>query len=589
MKRGKFEVVVDQCYEYTVNSGIFLMKFLWPDHPEIKPGQFVVLEPLNKQSVMPRPFSDFDVNTKSASILFKVVGENTKLYSKLKPGDKIKISGPKGTPIPIDKNINKYIFVSGGVGVAGIMFSIKELHSLGKSVTVLLGAYNDTQVVGTEEFSYYQCDLKIITEVGNGRNGFVTELLKEELAGDQGRSVVIACGPIPMLNAVADITAKSNNKCYVLLEEIMACGGSHSCLGCAVPMEDKQYKHVCFDGPAFDAAKVNWDELMKRYKPTPITVSQKVDDPMRTVLVGQKGRQLILHYPFMFASGCKGVDALKEGDITYAGAIVTKGKSLNLIIGNPGPRVCETPSGMLNAIGLENSGLETFIRDELLLLLKFKLPIIVNIFGKTIEEYGEIARQLEKTKIAGIEVNISCPNVKEGGMIFGVSPKMTARVIKEVRQKAPSKFIITKLTPAAGASIVDVARAAKENGSDAISLINTIPGMSINPWARKSRIGNVIAGLSGPAIRPVAVRFVRQLYIAGIGPLIGIGGISGSESAAEFFMAGAKAVQVGTESFKKDRILTNIHDGLVEIMDYHGAKHTSDLVIKQEDMEGLYL
>ena len=164
MKKGEFEVVVDQCYEYAINSGVFLIRFLWPNHPEIKPGQFVVLEPLNKQSVMPRPFSDFDANTKSASILFKVVGENTKLYSKLKPGDKIKISGPKGKPMPIDQNVNKYILVGGGIGAAGLMFLAKELRGLGKSITVLLGAYDLSQIVAVKNFENYGCEIKIITE-----------------------------------------------------------------------------------------------------------------------------------------------------------------------------------------------------------------------------------------------------------------------------------------------------------------------------------------------------------------------------------------------------------------------------------------
>jgi dihydroorotate dehydrogenase (NAD+) catalytic subunit len=254
--------------------------------------------------------------------------------------------------------------------------------------------------------------------------------------------------------------------------------------------------------------------------------------------------------PVMVASGTFGwgreyADYL---DLNKLGAIVTKSITLLPREGNPPPRLVETAAGMLNSIGLQNDGIDHFLKEDLVFLSKFDTPTIVNIAGETVEEYAELARRLSKeTMIKGIEVNISCPNVKQGGMSFGVDPNLTKQVISAVR-KATSQPVIAKLTPNV-TDITVIAKAAAEAGADAISLINTLVGMSFDIETGGSRLGTLTGGLSGPAIKPVAVRMVYEVSRAVTIPVIGIGGIMNGSDAVEFFLAGAKAVQVGTANF----------------------------------------
>lgn len=254
--------------------------------------------------------------------------------------------------------------------------------------------------------------------------------------------------------------------------------------------------------------------------------------------------------PVMVASGTFGwgreyADYL---DLNKLGAIVTKSITLLLREGNPPPRLVETAAGMLNSIGLQNDGLDHFLKEDLVFLSKFDTPTIVNIAGETVEEYAELARRLSKeTMVKGIEVNISCPNVKQGGMTFGVDPELTRQVISAVR-KATSQPVIAKLTPNV-TDITVIAKAAAEAGADAISLINTLVGMSFDIETGGSRLGTQTGGLSGPAIKPIAVRMVYEVCREVKIPVIGSGGIMSGSDAVEFFLAGAKAVQVGTANF----------------------------------------
>lgn len=235
-------------------------------------------------------------------------------------------------------------------------------------------------------------------------------------------------------------------------------------------------------------------------------------------------------------------------DLNKLGAIITKSITLLPREGNPPPRIVETPSGMLNTIGLQNDGIEHFLKEDLPFLAKFDTPTIVNIAGESIEEYAELAKILSReVMVKGIEVNISCPNVKQGGMAFGVDPKITAAVIKAVRQ-ATKQPVIAKLTPNV-TDVTVIAQAAVEAGADALSLINTVVGMSIDIETGKSRLGKLTGGLSGPAIKPIAVRMVYEVAQMVKVPIIGIGGIMTGNDAVEFFFAGAKAIQVGTANF----------------------------------------
>jgi dihydroorotate dehydrogenase (NAD+) catalytic subunit len=255
--------------------------------------------------------------------------------------------------------------------------------------------------------------------------------------------------------------------------------------------------------------------------------------------------------PVMVASGTFGFgkEYAEYIDLNKLGAIVTKSITLKPREGNPPPRLVETPAGMLNSIGLENPGIEGFLAEELPFLAKFDTPIIVNIAGESIEEYAELAKILSReSTVKGLEINISCPNVKKGGMSFGVDPKLTAEVIAQVRKSALSLPIIAKLTPNV-TDITVIAKAAVEAGADALSAINTILGMAIDIETGKSRLGTLTGGLSGPAIKPIALRMVYEISHTVNVPVIGIGGIVSGQDAYEFILAGAKAVQVGTANF----------------------------------------
>ena len=254
--------------------------------------------------------------------------------------------------------------------------------------------------------------------------------------------------------------------------------------------------------------------------------------------------------PVMVASGTFGCGREYSGylDLNQLGAIVTKSVTLLPRQGNPPPRIVETAAGMLNSIGLQNDGVKLFLENDLPFLSQFDLPVIVNIAGETIEEYAELAKLLRpQPLVKGIEVNISCPNVSKGGMCFGISPQLTAEVIAAVR-KATSLPLIAKLTPNV-TDITVIAKAAEAAGADALSLINTLVGMAIDIETGKSQLGTLTGGLSGPAIKPIALRMVYEVAHAVKLPVIGIGGIMDGNDAVEFLLAGARAVQVGTANF----------------------------------------
>jgi dihydroorotate dehydrogenase (NAD+) catalytic subunit len=257
-----------------------------------------------------------------------------------------------------------------------------------------------------------------------------------------------------------------------------------------------------------------------------------------------------LRNPVMTASGTFGYGSefADYMDLESIGAIITKGLSLRPKAGNRTPRIVETAAGMLNAIGLQNVGIDAFIDEKLPFLRRINTPVIVNVYGNSLEEYGELAGRLDKVpEVAGLEVNISCPNVKQGGIVFGTDPKAAYEVVSLVREST-IKPVIVKLSPNV-TDVVEMAHASVEAGADALSLINTLTGMAIDLKRRRPVLANVTGGLSGPAIKPVALRMVWQVAKAVNVPVIGIGGITSAIDALEFIVAGATAVQVGTASF----------------------------------------
>jgi dihydroorotate dehydrogenase (NAD+) catalytic subunit len=294
-----------------------------------------------------------------------------------------------------------------------------------------------------------------------------------------------------------------------------------------------------------------------------------------TVQIGR----LKLKNPVMTASGTFGYGQEYADfiDLNMLGAVVVKGISLKPMEGNPPPRICETPCGMLNAIGLQNVGLKKFLKEKLPYLKKFDIKIIVNIFGNTIQEYVKLAKALDQTSVDAIELNVSCPNVKKGGMVFGTDRKTLAKLIMQVKQVVRNILVITKLSPNVP-DIREFAKAAEDAGSDAISLINTIPGMAIDIDTWKPKLANITGGLSGPAIRPVAVRMVWEASRSVKIPVIGIGGIMHADDAIEFMLAGATAVQVGTGNFMNPAVTGEIVQGIVTYLEKKDINTVRDII-----------
>jgi dihydroorotate dehydrogenase (NAD+) catalytic subunit len=287
---------------------------------------------------------------------------------------------------------------------------------------------------------------------------------------------------------------------------------------------------------------------------------------------------LHLKNPVMTASGTFGYagEFVDLVDLNRLGAIIVKGLSLEPSIGNPPPRIVETPCGMLNAIGLENVGIEAFIAHKLPFLRTLSSPLIVNIYGKCIEDYCELARRVADVDgISAVEVNISCPNVQSGGIAFGVDPQAAFDVIHAVRKCYP-KSLIVKLSPNV-TDITQIARRVVDAGADCLSLINTLTGMAIDIETRRPKLANITGGLSGPAIRPVAVRMVWQAAQAVSVPIIGIGGIMTASDALEFIIAGASAVQVGTANFVNPRATIDIIEGIEAFMVQHQIESLSEI------------
>ncbi len=282
--------------------------------------------------------------------------------------------------------------------------------------------------------------------------------------------------------------------------------------------------------------------------------------------------------PVMTASGTfgSGAEYAEFVDLNQLGAVVTKGVANVPWEGNPTPRIAETYGGMLNAVGLQNPGIDLFVERDIPFLTKYDTRIIVNVCGRTAEDYCEVVRRLAEQPVDMLEINISCPNVEEGGLAFGQNPKSVEAITKEVKKYAKQP-VIMKLSPNV-TDITEVAKAAEAGGADALSLINTITGMKIDIHRRTFALANKTGGLSGPAIHPVAVRMVYQTAQAVQIPIIGMGGISTAEDALEMILAGATAVSVGTANFHNPLVTMEIVKGIREYMEQNGVKDIEELI-----------
>jgi dihydroorotate dehydrogenase (NAD+) catalytic subunit len=288
---------------------------------------------------------------------------------------------------------------------------------------------------------------------------------------------------------------------------------------------------------------------------------------------------LTLKNPVMTASGTFGYgeEYAPFVDLNRLGAVVVKGLSLEPRDGNPPPRIMETPSGMLNAVGLQNIGVRAFVEKKLPFLRRYEAAVITNIFGETLDEYRRMAEILSGVDgIHAIEINISCPNVKKGGIAFGAHPEVAAEVTRKVRGETDLPLIV-KLTPNV-ADIAEIALAAEAAGADAVSLINTLTGMSVDIEQRRPHLANITGGLSGPAIRPIALRMVWQVVRVVKIPVIGIGGITTAGDALEFLITGARAVEIGTANFIQPSATIEILDGIGDYLNRHDIGKITELI-----------
>ena len=299
-----------------------------------------------------------------------------------------------------------------------------------------------------------------------------------------------------------------------------------------------------------------------------------IPPPLEVNVAGIRMKNPVMTASGTFGYGSEYVDFI---DLNKLGAVVVKGITSVPWTGNSMPRIFETPSGMLNAIGLQNVGVDGFIDKKLPYLRNFDVPVIVNICGKQVEEYLEVTEKLDAADgVAAIELNISCPNLHCGGMSFGVDPKLTDELVKGVREKTTLPLLV-KLSPNV-TDITVIARAAEDAGADGLSVINTALGMAIDINTRRPQLANITGGLSGPAIKPIAIRMVWQVYNAVGIPIIGMGGIMTGDDAIEFFIAGASAVAVGTANFINPRASLDVADGIQDYLERHELGSISELV-----------
>ena len=291
------------------------------------------------------------------------------------------------------------------------------------------------------------------------------------------------------------------------------------------------------------------------------------------------GGGLTIKNPVMAASGTFGYgeEYAPYYDINRVGAVIVKGVSLEPRAGNPPPRIMETPCGMLNAIGLENPGVKIFIKEKLPFLRQYNVAVIVNVFGETLDEYKQVVEIVSETEgVHGLEINISCPNVKKGGIVFGADPDMAYEITKEVKS-ATNLPVIVKLTPNV-TDICVIAESVQAAGADAISLINTLTGMSVDIEQRISHLANITGGLSGPAIKPIALRMVWQVAKKVTVPVIGVGGITNARDAMEFLVVGARAVQIGTAHFINPHAAVDIVEGMADYFSEHDIRDVNEFI-----------
>jgi dihydroorotate dehydrogenase (NAD+) catalytic subunit len=551
-----------------------------PDGPLPLAGQFYMLATERhwagegQRPFLPRALSVADAvdeeGTRRLDFLIEGIGPGTNRLCELEAGERVWVNGPLGNGFSQPRRLNPgaagAILVGGGIGIAPLALLRRQLSGRGVPARVLLG-FRDREHSGGLDDLFACCEVRLASEDGNaGHRGYVTDLLAAMLEGDDAAgAAVYACGPPPMLDAVSEMCRAAGVPAELAHEAPMACGFG-ACFGCAVPRADGEgYLRLCVDGPVLRGGSV---EPAISASPaggpgdgaSPAASSR--EDEVSSPGTGPAGQAAIefcgieLAHPVINASGTFDAIAARRvyGDALLEqfpfAAFVSKTITLEPRSGNEPQRIWETPAGMINSIGLPNRGLEGFLAEDLPRLAQLPVPLFVSVMATSREDFARLVDGVAgRDEVAAIELNISCPNV-HSGLIVGEQPEETSALLAALRPLT-AKPLIVKLTPNV-ADPASIAVAAEESGADAVSLINTLKASAIDP-AGRSGIAAGHGGLSGPAIRPIAVAQARAVAASTRVPIVAMGGVEGGADASELLAAGATLVAVGTENFRDPR------------------------------------
>lgn len=547
-------------------------------------GQFYMLHAVRSDVLLGRPISIYHsektvFDETELTFLILVKGTGTQEICNLQEGDKVSLLGPCGNRFPYPKNIsesNKVCIIGGGIGVAPVAGFAETLPDS----TYDFYASFKSGMYGIENIKPNK--LTITTDDGSvGIKGMLPSALTVETLKGCNYSAVYACGPAPMLAYIQKICKEANIQCWLSMEARMACGVG-VCLGCVIDTTEGK-KRCCKEGPVFDGKILKFDPPAQevagiKVQPKRKPLSDDEEPDLSVNIAGVKFQNPVIGSSGTFGFGTEYTSIF---DVNLLGGISSKGLTLEPRQGNDGIRLWETPSGLMNSIGLQNPGIPHFIENELPAMLSLKPVAIANLSGSSLETYIEGAKLLDKTEVPMIELNISCPNVSAGGAAFGMSCSQAETVVKAVRQ-ATKKPLIVKLTPQSP-ELINVALSCIEAGANGISLCNSFQGIAIDIERGIPVFDKLKAGLGGPAIRPIAVRLVYEVVEA-INklpkekqvPVIAIGGIATWQDAVEFIMAGASALQIGTATFANPNTMKDIILGLRSFMIRKGYKNLEE-------------
>jgi dihydroorotate dehydrogenase (NAD+) catalytic subunit len=555
------------------SGGYRLFSLIDNNGPEPRAGQFYMLateqhwEQRDGRPFLPRALSVAEAGPAADGVrldfLIEGIGPGTDRLCELEPGESVWLNGPLGNSFTMPREFAPgaagAILIGGGIGIAPLALLRRTFAAKNIPTRVLLGFRDELHSGGLDDL-FACCEIRLASDDGHiGHHGYVTDLLAAMLEGDDaGSAVVYACGPPPMLDAVASLCTAADVACELAMESPMACGYG-ACFGCAVPRSGGGYLRLCVDGPV--VRPLPGGGVAGGTAPEEaLATAGGGGSPAATGPAGPTAIEfcrLELAHPVVNASGTFDAIAARKvyGDELLErfpfSAFVSKTITPEPRTGNDPQRIWETPAGMINSIGLPNKGLEGFLAEDLPQLAELPVPLIVSVMATNQEQFGRLVREVgERAEVAAIELNVSCPNV-HSGLIVGEQPSETVALLEALRPLT-EKPLIVKLTPNV-ANPADVAVAAEEGGADAVSLINTLKASAVNPATGEPGIAAGHGGLSGSAVRPVAVAQLRTVAAAVSIPIVGMGGISSGADAVEMLSAGATLVAVGTENFRDPR------------------------------------